>query len=65
MFCWHPGAIVALLISGNVHEYSQLILYAVNLAFFSFFTYFCGLDIENLDQPLMKNIAFTLKMLGR
>ena len=34
-----PGAIVALLISGNVDDYSQLILYAVNLAFFSFFAY--------------------------
>ena len=38
-FLLAPGAIVALLISGNVHIYSQLILYAVNLAFFSFVTY--------------------------
>ena len=34
-----PGAIVAVLISGNVHDYSQLVLYAVSLAFYSFFTY--------------------------
>lgn len=38
-FLLAPGAIVALSISGNVDDYSQLILYAVNLAVFSFFAY--------------------------
>jgi hypothetical protein len=38
-FLWTPGTMVALVLSGNVHDYSMTVLVAVNVIFYASVTY--------------------------